>query len=140
MCLEYAVTPKSKTGYGYKVVKILPDGRYQNYYGDVYTKTTYEIGVSVTVTKRKRTDALATYSARYTVGIHLYIEPVDSREEPHFDGYIRRFSSVVGNNARYRNGIALLLCKYERAVAQDGEQVVARKVTPIKELARYPAL
>ena len=121
MCLEQSQRILGKgngSGYAYKVVELI-NGQMRNYYRNA-NPTIYEIGVTSEVTDKKY--IYDDYGKRYRCGIHLYVEPIDNQGVSYFDKY----------DGRTCKNIAVILCKYERAVSTDGEQLVALKVTPIK--------
>jgi len=129
MCLQSVnkVTRKERSGYAYKIVKKIfvgvaeVNGLWKNFfssYGPVY----YRPGETVEIThKKKEVSRTSDYCQLriYRAGIYLYKEP-----------FTRMSPNEVDDLER---GIAvLLLCKYEKAVAQDENQIVALRVTPIK--------
>jgi hypothetical protein len=129
MCLQRIGKPESKTGFAYKVVRTTNEP-------DVFTN--FHVGLGTAVYRLGETLELrkgnckreCTYGAgTYPAAFHLYIEPVRRYKYP-----IKGKYEAHGEFSCTMDGVALVLFKYEKAFAQDGEQIVALKVTPIRVL------
>jgi hypothetical protein len=129
MCLWAVDEPLVKEGIGYKVVcrtekegEYLPEWQYQFANGtggtsffeeNVYiVDTVYKIGVVETVNHNRM--AKAYNGEQYHAAIHLYKEPLE---------FFHRDTHV------------LIECQYKEAVAEDEECIVAKSVTPIREVS-----
>ena len=136
MCLEFVREPEEKAGYGYKFVRqtpylsaFLPEwerfnvggagthGDYEDlipnraFYG---LFNTFTIPYNTPFTRSFRTEE------KYLAGVHLY----------------KKIPSWA--RCRYHDGMAVIRCHYNKAIAEDDNVVVAREVTPVAVVARGP--
>lgn len=132
MCLVFAGEPTEKEGIGYKFCRkeyingeaiYRPEWRYFDANGKgglrsrfsgmgdvIEDNTIYKIGEKYTVDHdREAKDEEGNY---YSAGVHLF------KEEPDF----------------HLTELVTLRCKYEKAVAEDHETVVAMEITPLEEV------
>lgn len=132
MCLVFAGEPTEKEGIGYKFCRkeyqngeVIYRPKWDYFYTDgrggvgsslareedvIEDNTIYKIGEKFVVEhNREAKDSEGNY---YPAGVHLY------KEEPDF----------------HLTELVTLRCKYEKAVAEDHETVVAMEITPLEEV------